>query len=50
MSNGTTRTALSEIQMKKESGTAENETMKSYDKKEPRKFPLKNPSEHNHSK
>ena len=50
MANGTTRQALAEIQLSKESAQSENEQMKKLDKQLPKKFPLKNPSEHNHSK
>ena len=50
MANGVTRNALSEIQIRKEKATAENDVMKSYDKKTPSKIPLKNPTSNNHSK
>ncbi len=50
MANGTTRIALAEMQIKKESAASENEIMKGLDKKLPSKISLKNPIEHNHSK
>jgi len=50
MANGTTRIALSKIQLDNKSGTAElNEEMK-LDKGNLPKIPMKYPSEHNHSK
>jgi hypothetical protein len=51
MANGMTRVALTKIQLKKESGQAEmNEEMVRLQKAKIAKIPLKNPSEHNHSK
>ncbi len=51
MANGATRMALSEIELKKESGTAElNEELKDLNDKKMEKYPLKaGASEHNHS-
>lgn len=50
MANGTTRTALAEMQLEGDSPTAENDEMKDLDKGNLPKFPLKaGASEHNHS-
>ena len=46
-----TRNALAQIQLKKESAQTEmNEEMVRLNQKKAPKIPLKNPSEHNHSK
>ena len=50
-SNGMTRNALSQIQLKGKSGNQEmNEEMIRLTKKQATKIPLKNPTAHNHSK
>jgi hypothetical protein len=51
MASGMTRNALTQIQLKGKSGQAEmNEEMIRLSKKQATKIPLKNPTEHNHSK
>ncbi len=51
MANGMTRNALAQIQLRKGNPQEEmNEELKRLGKKDAMKIPLKNPTEHNHSK
>lgn len=50
MANGSTRLALAEVQLKNERAQAEHDELLKMDKTASPKQPLKNPSEHNHSK
>lgn len=51
MANGMTRNALAQIQLKGKNANQEmNEEMIRLSKKDATKIPIKNPSEHNHSK
>lgn len=52
MANGSTRIAQAEIQLKRQNAQAEHNNLLALSKKGSKvpKIPLKNPSEHNHSK